>query len=52
MRRYAEELSGTFLQSVFVQMFGDPVKNPIDWDYQTVEEISDVVRGSSPRTPR
>ncbi len=31
LRRYALELSGTYLQSVFLEMFGDPVTNPKGW---------------------
>jgi type I restriction enzyme S subunit len=41
MRRYAEELSASFLQSVFVQMFGDPVKNPMGWDVVALEEVTE-----------
>lgn len=29
LRRYARQLSDTYLQSVFLEMFGDPVSNPI-----------------------
>jgi len=32
LRRYARELSDTYLQSVFVEMFGEPDKNPKGWD--------------------
>ncbi len=38
-RRYAAQLSNTFLQAVFVRMFGDPVRNPMGWD---VEYFGDV----------
>lgn len=31
-RRYAQTLSDSFLQSVFINMFGDPVTNPMNWD--------------------
>lgn len=31
-RRYAETLSDTFLQSIFIKMFGDPVANTLNWD--------------------
>jgi type I restriction enzyme S subunit len=30
-RRYALELSNTYLQSVFLEMFGDPERNPKGW---------------------
>jgi type I restriction enzyme S subunit len=32
MRRYAAQLSETFLQAVFVRMFGDARTNPMGWD--------------------
>lgn len=38
-RRYAQQLSDTFLQAVFVQMFGDPVRNPMGWDGGTVHDV-------------
>jgi type I restriction enzyme S subunit len=38
-RRYAAQLSGTFLQAVFVRMFGDPVRNPMGWDGATVDDV-------------
>ena len=31
LRRYALELSEGYLQAVFVEMFGDPVRNPKGW---------------------
>jgi type I restriction enzyme S subunit len=31
LRRYARELSDGYLQSVFLEMFGDPVSNPRGW---------------------
>ena len=49
LRRYARELSDTYLQSVFLEMFGDPVSNPMGWDFRFVREICNLVRGSSPR---
>ena len=38
-RRYARQLSDTFLQSVFLQMFGAPLKHQMDWD---IEELSSL----------
>lgn len=43
LRRYARELSDTFLQSVFLEMFGDPGINPKGWK---VVKIGDVVSSS------
>lgn len=37
------------LQSVFLEMFGDPVTNPKGWKTKTISEICRLVRGSSPR---
>jgi type I restriction enzyme S subunit len=31
LRRTARDLSDTYLQSVFLEMFGDPVSNPMGW---------------------
>jgi type I restriction enzyme S subunit len=31
LRRYALELSESYLQAVFLQMFGDPATNPMGW---------------------
>lgn len=44
-RRYARQLSDTFLQSVFLQMFGDPVTNPMGWDVVEVGEVFDIQLG-------
>jgi type I restriction enzyme S subunit len=39
LRRHARQQTDTFLQSVFVDMFGDPVSNPNNWDETIVEEV-------------
>lgn len=31
LRHYALELSDTYMQSVFLEMFGDPLTNPMEW---------------------
>ena len=44
-RRYALELSDTYLRSVFMEMFGDPVINPKRWELLTLENIcSEIYR--------
>jgi type I restriction enzyme S subunit len=43
LHRYARKLSDTFLQSVFLEMFGDPILNPKGWE---VVRIGDVVSSS------
>lgn len=52
LRRYALELSDTYLQSVFLEMFGDPVKNPTGWPIVTLGEIGKLDRGRSKHRPR
>jgi len=39
-RRYALELSGTYLQSVLLEMFGDPAKNPKHWQIRPLRSIA------------
>ena len=39
-RRYAQQLSDTFLQSVFLEMFGDPATNPKGWDIEALRSLS------------
>lgn len=48
-RREAIAQLDTFLQSTFIDMFGDPVSNPMEWNESRVEDICRLVRGSSPR---
>jgi type I restriction enzyme, S subunit len=38
-RRYACQLSDTFLQSVFLQIFGDPASNPKDWKIENLRSL-------------
>ncbi len=38
-RRYVQQLSEKFLQSVFVKMFGDPANNPKKWDVGTLGDV-------------
>ena len=40
-RRYALQLTDTFLQSIFLEMFGDPVINPKGW---SVFELAEIVK--------
>ena len=40
-RLFAQSLSDSFLQSVFINMFGDPKSNPMNW---TRYRIDDVIR--------
>jgi len=36
--RFAQTLSDSFLQSIFIKMFGDPVSNPMNWDVSLLSE--------------
>jgi type I restriction enzyme, S subunit len=46
--RYTQQLSDTYLQSVFQEMFGDPVTNPKNWNRAKVADIGDVETGNTP----
>ena len=48
-RREAFAQLDTLLQSTFLDMFGDPVSNPMGWEEHEVEKVCRIVRGSSPR---
>lgn len=45
LRRYARELSDGYLQSVFLEMFGDPVSNPRGWERVPLDELGEVQGG-------
>jgi type I restriction enzyme, S subunit len=38
-RRYALHISDELLQALFLQMFGDPQKNPNKWDQCTIDDV-------------
>ena len=48
-RREALAQLDTLLQSTFLDMFGDPVTNPLGWEEHEVDKVCRLVRGSSPR---
>lgn len=48
-RQQAIKLADEFLRAVFLDMFGDPVTNSKSWPMLRVEELCEIVRGSSPR---
>lgn len=52
MRRFAQELSETYLQSVFVKMFGDPVTNSMGWEIAKLRSLGELDRGRSKHRPR
>jgi type I restriction enzyme S subunit len=52
LRRTARELGDTYLQSVFLEMFGDPVTNPMGWPIVKLDSIGKLDRGKSKHRPR
>lgn len=44
-RQQAIQLADDFLRAVFLDMFGDPVKNPKGWDVKELGELCDVQGG-------
>ncbi|MCA9953873.1 MAG: restriction endonuclease subunit S [Anaerolineales bacterium] len=49
LRRYALQLSDGYLQSVFLQMFGDPVTNPMGWEIRPLGKLLTTIdSGVSP----
>lgn len=50
-RRYAQQLSDSFLQAVFVEMFGDPVDNEMDWKVTELRQISRQITDGTHVTP-
>jgi type I restriction enzyme S subunit len=51
-RKQAIKLLDNYLKSIFLEMFGDPVKNPKKWDLKLLEEISNLERGRFSPRPR
>lgn len=47
-RRLALQKLDTLLQSVFLEMFGDPMKNPKGWEKNQLKEIGKVTTGATP----
>lgn len=48
LRCYPRELSDTYPQSVFLEMFGDPVTNPMGWPRARVSGLGTVQTGNTP----
>ena len=49
-RQQAIKLTDDFLRSVFLDMFGDPISNPKEWEVKKLKEISSKI--SSGNTPK
>ena len=52
LRRTAHDLGESLLQSVFLEMFGDPKSNPNGYDVYELGEIGTLDRGRSKNRPR
>ncbi|NCB41034.1 MAG: restriction endonuclease subunit S [Clostridia bacterium] len=48
-RKEQIRLMDELIQSVFYEMFGDPVANPKGWDVKELKFLCDIHRGGSPR---
>ena len=51
-RKEADRLTDEFLKSTFLEMFGDPVKNPKGWDFFKFDKVGSLQRGKSKHRPR
>ena len=47
-RQQALRLTDDFLRSVFLDMFGDPVTNPMGWDVEELKNLGKVSTGTTP----
>ena len=51
-RAEADVLTSEYLKSVFLEMFGDPVKNPKGWEIKTIEDLSSEIVDCPHSTPK
>jgi type I restriction enzyme S subunit len=51
-RRAALARLDTLVQSLFLEMFGDPVTNPMGWEIRKLEQVGVLERGKSKHRPR
>jgi len=51
-RQEADALTGALLQSVFYEMFGDPVRNEKGWEIAQLDELCSVITDGEHVTPR
>ena len=47
-RQEADALTGVLLQSVFLEMFGDPVRNERGWEKKELKEFGEIKTGNTP----
>lgn len=48
LREEADALTENLLQSVFLEMFGDPVTNPMGWETKKLGNVAKIIMGQSP----
>jgi type I restriction enzyme S subunit len=48
LRRYADQVRESYLQSVFVEMFGEPIRNEKKWGLATIADLGEVQTGNTP----
>ena len=51
-RREALAQLDTLLQSTFLDMFGDPITNPMGWDSSALGKVGEVITGNTPSRKR
>jgi len=51
-RRYALELSDTFLPAAFLEFFGEPIRNTKGWEWEEICELGKVTTGGTPPTEK
>ena len=51
-RRHTNQLTEQFVQSAFLEMFGDPVRNPKGFSIQAMENVCDKVTDGEHLTPK
>jgi type I restriction enzyme S subunit len=47
-RNESDELTNDYLNSVFLKMFGDPIRNPKKWEKKKLKEFGKIVTGNTP----
>ena len=52
LRRYALQLGDSYLQSVFLEMFGDPFTNPMGWEKVKLDTLCTQIRDGTHHTPK
>lgn len=50
-RKESNKLTDDYLNSVFLEMFGDPKINPNKWDIYRTDDICELIRDGEHRTP-